>query len=329
MQRRTLLQALLPGIVALHGAPARAQVRAKVAAAPFPTRPITFVTPFAAGSPPDAVVRAVAQAVARQAGQPVIVDNRPGASSIIAAQGIARAAPDGHALLITGNVVFTANPHTFRSLPYAAADFAPVAALASGPMMLYANPRTVPAESAAELVALARQQPDHIRFGYTSTTSRLPAELLQQLCGIRLTGIPYKAGYQALPDLLEGRIDLLFTDLGALAHHRAGRLRALAVADHERSPLAPDIPTLAEDGIVGVELPYWFAAYAPAHTPVPAIAHLHELLAAACHTAEIRNAMALGGTVPFVLAPAALHSFQVEETARWGRAIRATGMQVP
>ena len=294
----------------------------------FPSKPITLVVPFAAGSSPDALVRALAQAIATDTGQPVIVDNKPGASSILAAQTVAKAAPDGHTLLVSGNVAFTANPHTFKHLPYdPVRDFEPITALARGPMILYAHPGRVPARDAAALVQQAREQPGRLSFGYTSATSRLPAELLQQATGIHLNGVPYKAGYQALPDLLEGRIELLFTDLGAMPYVKQGRLRALAVADAQRSPLAPGVPTLTEAGIPGVELPYWIAAYAPARTPAPVVQRLHELFTKACQLAIVQQAMALGGTTPFVTPLAALQRFQSDEAAKWGAIIRAAGIQ--
>ena len=294
----------------------------------YPYKTITLVTPFAAGSSPDALVRALAQELAREAGQAVVVDNKPGASSILAAQTVARALADGHTVLISGNVAFTANPHTFKQLPYdPVRDFEPITALARGPMMLYAHPGQVPSTNAAGLVAQARRTPGELSYGYTSATSRLPAEQLQQATGIRLNGVPYKAGYQALPDLLAGRIALLFTDLGALSYVKQGQLRALAVADAQRSPLAPEVPTFTEGGIRGVELPYWIAAYAPARTPEPVVQRLHGGLAKACESAEVQRAMAVGGTTAFVTAPGALQTFQREEAAKWGAIIHAAGMQ--
>ena len=324
MQRRSWLMAIAGAASGLVPGTLRAQA--------YPSKAITLVTPFAAGSSPDALVRALAQELARdfanKAGQAVVVDNKPGASSILAAQTVARAAADGHTLLIAGNVAFSANPHTFKQLPYdPVRDFEPITALARGPMILYANPGQVPATGADGLVSQARRVPGELSYGYTSATSRLPAEMLQQATGIRLNGVPYKAGYQALPDLLAGRIALLFTDLGALSYVKQGQLRALAVADAQRSPLAPDVPTFAEAGIRGVELPYWIAAYAPARTPEGIVRSLHGGFTKACQSAEVQRAMALGGTTPFVTAPGALQQFQREEAAKWGAVIRAAGLQ--
>jgi len=294
----------------------------------FPARPITLVVPFAAGSSPDALVRALAHEMGKDTGQAVIVDNKPGASAILAAQTVAKATPDGHTLLVSGNVAFTANPFTFRHLPYdPVRDFEPITAVAKGAMILFAHPRTVPARNAAELVQLARRQPGKLSYGYTSATSRVPAELLQQATGIQLTGVPYKAGYQALPDLLEGRIDLLFTDLGAMPYVKDGRLRAIAVADLQRSPLAPDVPTLEESGIKGVYITYWVAAYAPARTPPAVVTRLYALLAKACQSDEVRKAMAIGGTTPFVTPAGELRRFQADEALKWGRIMRAAGIQ--
>lgn len=322
MRLRRLLT-VLAALAALGGS-APATLRAQA----YPSRAITLVTPFAAGSSPDALVRALAQELAREFHQAVVVDNKPGASAILAAQTVARAAADGYTLLVSGNVAFTANPYTFRQLPYdPVRDFETITALARGPMILYANPRQVPGGNADALVAQARKQPGELSYGYTSATSRLPAEMLQQATSIKLNGVPYKAGYQALPDLLAGRIALLFTDLGALTYVKQGQLRALAVADARRSPLAPDVPTFAETGIRGVELPYWIAAYAPARTPGPIVQRLHEALVKACESAEVRRAMAVGGTTPFVTTPDGLQQFQRAEAAKWAAVIRAAGMQ--
>jgi tripartite-type tricarboxylate transporter receptor subunit TctC len=299
-----------------------------VRAAAYPAKTITLVAPFAAGSSPDALVRALAQAMSTDMAQNVIVENKPGASSILAAQAVARATPDGYTLLISGNVAFTANPFMFRRLAYdPVVDFSPITALARGPMILYANPRTVPVRNVAEFVKFAKRQPRGLNFGYTSATSRMPAELLQQVSGIPLNGVAYKAGYQALPDLLEGRIDLLFTDLGAMTYVKSGQLNALAVADTERSPFTPDVPTLQEAGIAGVDLPYWVAAYAPARTPPAVVQRLHAVLARACQTDAVRKAMAIGGTVPFVTTPDELQRFQAKDMQRWERVIRTAGIQ--
>lgn len=317
MQRRAVLLTLLS---------APWCVQAKDPA--YPARPVTLVVPFAAGSAPDALARALAQEIAHATGQVVIVDNKPGASSILAAQTVARAAPDGYTLLVSGNVAFTANPHTFKQLPYdPVADFEPITVLAKGPIVLYANPTKVPARDAADLVALARRLPGELTFGYTSAASRLPAELLQQATGIRLAGVPYKAGHQALPDLLEGRIHLLFTDLGAMSYVKAGRLRVIAVADAQRTPLAPEVPTLTEAGIRGVELPYWIAAYAPARTPLAVVQKLYRLMSQASNSPAVQRAMAIGGTTAHVTPPGGLQAFQRDETTKWGAVIRAAGMQ--
>ena len=320
LRRRELLSTLAVGMAGSSAFAARA--------AAYPTKAVTLVVPFAAGASPDALVRALAQVMARELGQAVIVDNRPGASSILAAQTVAKAAPDGHTLLISGNVAFTANPFMFRHLPYDPLhDFEPITALARGPMILYANPRSVPAGTVTELLALARRQPGKLSFGYSSAVSRMPAEVLQQVAGVTLNGVPYKAGYQALPDLLAGRIDLLFTDLGAMTYVKAGKLRALAVADVQRSALAPEVPTFQEAGISGVDLTYWVAAYAPARTPAAVVQRLHEVLAKACASAELRQVMALGGTTPFITPPGELQRFQATEATKWARVIRAAGIE--
>lgn len=229
LARRRVLAAVALGALC----PCRlAQAQARDGAAAGAPRSLSFIVPFSAGSGPDAVVRALAREVGAAAGVTVIVDNRPGASSVLAAQAVARALPDGATVLITGNVAFTGNPHVMKQLPYdPVADFTPVAGIARGPMVLYVNPEALPARGVAELLALLKREPGRYSYGYTSITSRLPAEVLQQAAGVKLVGVPYRSGAAALPDLVSGRIQLLFTDFSAAPHAAAGRLRAIAVTE--------------------------------------------------------------------------------------------------
>lgn len=323
--RAGALRALSVGLAAfcaLTSGPAHAQV-------PVPVpRSTTFIVPFSAGSGPDAVVRALAREVASLTNATVLVDNRPGAGSVLAAVAVARAAPDGATVLITGNVAFTGNPHVMKRLPYdPTADFTPVVALSRGPMVLYVNPRKLPVKSVGELQRLVRRDPGRYSFGYTSITSRLPAEVLQQATGVKLVGVPYRSGVAALPDLVSGQIDMLFSDFAAWPHVVDGRLRAIAVTGLERSPFAPDLPTFAEAGIGRMDIGFWLAAYLPARARPELVGRLQALLAQALRADSAQAALKLSGTTEFLLSGRALAEHQARESDAWGRIIRAAGIE--
>ncbi|WP_169805899.1 Bug family tripartite tricarboxylate transporter substrate binding protein [Azohydromonas lata] len=325
MRRRTaskaLCAALLPGAGLVPGA-----VRAAVETTP--RRPITFVVPFTAGAAPDGLVRALAHEVGQQAGVPVVVDNRPGAGSALAATAVSRATPDGHTVLVTGNVTMTGNPHVMRRLPYdPARDFTPVTPLSRGPMVLYVNPATVVSASVQDLVLRLRRQPLRYSFAYTSITSRLPAEVLQRGACNRLTGIPYLSGAAALSDLLSGRVDLLFTDFSPWPHVASGRLRALAVTGALRSPSAPELPTFAETGIKDMDIGFWIGAYLPAQVDEALVMRLQGWLRRAGASAAVQEAHKRLGTVEFTLAPAQFARFQAWEMQTWGHLIRQVGIE--
>jgi tripartite-type tricarboxylate transporter receptor subunit TctC len=291
-------------------------------------KPITFVVPFTAGAAPDVFVRAVAREVARASGIVTLVENKPGAGSVLAAQMVARAEPDGHTVLITGNVAFTGNPHVFKKLAYdPVADFTPVTTLSKGPMVLYVNPQRVAARSVGELTALLRKEPGRYSYGYTSITSRLPAELLQQSVGVKLVAVPYRSGASALPDLVSGQIDMLFTDFSFWPHVSSGKLRAIAVTDAQRSPHASDLPTFDEAGVKGIDIGFWLAAYLPARAPAPVVTALYRLLADAARSADVKTAHKNSGTTEFVLPQGQLAAFQARESAAWGRIIHEAGIQ--
>lgn len=294
----------------------------------YPDRLITFVVPFTAGAAPDVFVRAIAREVALEAGVATIVENKPGAGSVLAAQSVAKAAPDGYTVLVTGNVAITGNPHVFNRLAYdPVADFAPVTPLSRGPMVLYVNPHKLPVANLAELVKVLRKAPGTHSFGFTSITSRLPAEVLQQTLGLTLVGVPYRSGNAALPDLVSGQIDMMFTDLSAWPHVSSGRLRALAVTDRQRSPFAPELPSFAEAGIKGMDIGFWIAAYLPAKASPAVVTRLHRLLSRATQAPGVKNAYQASGTVEFLLPEGELARFQAQESSAWGRIIRAAGIQ--
>lgn len=299
-----------------------------VSAQGYPAKLITFVTPFSPGAGPDVYVRAIAAAVGQAAGVPAIVENKPGAGSMLAAQSVARATPDGYTVLITGNVAVTGNPHVVKKMLYdPVADFTPVTTLAKGPMYLYVNPKTLPVHSATELVALLRKSPGKYSFAYTSITSQLPAEVLQQSAKVKLLGVRYRSGASAIPDLISGQIDMMFTDYTPWAYVKSDKLRAIAVSDLQRSPYTPSLPTFEETGIKGMDIGFWLGAYLPAHTPAPVVARLHQLLAAAVKATDVQTASQSMGMFDFILPIGELAKYQAKESADWGRVIRSAGIQ--
>jgi tripartite-type tricarboxylate transporter receptor subunit TctC len=294
----------------------------------YPTKAITFVVPFTAGAGPDVFVRAIARAIAQETGVPTLVENKPGAGSVLAAQTVARAAADGHTVLVTGNVAFTGNPYVFKKLPYdPVADFTPVTTLAKGPMYLYVNAQKLPVHSVDELLRLLRKDPHKYTFGYTSITGRLPAEVLQQTQRVQLLAVPYRSGAAATPDLVSGQIDMMFTDYSAWTHVASGRLRAIGVTDLQRSAFAPALPTFEEAGVKGMDIGFWLAAYLPARAPAAVVAQLHRLLAQAVKTQEVKTAYQAWGTSEYLLPLGGLAKFQAQESAAWGRIIHAAGIQ--
>ena len=298
------------------------------AAQNYPTKGITFVVPFAAGSATDQIARSLGQSLAEQTKQSVVVDNKPGASGFLAAQFVASANADGHTVLITTNTTHAANEHLFRKLPYdPVKDFAPVTLLGKGGQIMVVNLK-VPATTVAEFVALAKKQPGKLSYGSGSSSSRIAGELLQQLAGIEILHVPYKSNPLAITDLLGGQIDMMITDTATgLPQVKAGKLRALGVTASKRSPLAPDIPTIAEAGVKGYEMGYWFAAYVPAKTPPAVVARLHDLLVSATQSSSAKSFYESTGTDLVTSTPDELAKFQAAESLKWGKIVKAAKIE--
>jgi tripartite-type tricarboxylate transporter receptor subunit TctC len=294
----------------------------------YPSKPITFVVPFAAGSATDQLARALGQAVSTATKQPVVVENKGGASGMIAAQQVARSAPDGYTVLITTNTTHAANQHLYRKLPYdAVKDFAPVAGLGKGGQVLVVR-ADAPYRNVADLLAAAKKQPGKLSFGSGSSSSRVAGEMLKQLAGVDLMHVPYKSNPLAITDLLGGQIDLMITDTSTgVPQVKSGKLRALGYSTTRRSPQLPDVPTLAEAGVKGYDMGYWFAAYAPAGTPQAVVATLNRLLSDAVHSPGARSFFEMSGSEGWTASPQELAAFQAAETRKWGQVIQAAGIQ--
>ena len=319
--RPIALAAAALSVVALSPLAAQAQ--------DFPTKSITFVVPFAAGTATDQIARALGNGVTGESKQAVIIDNRAGASGFIASQYVAKAAPDGYTVLITTNTTHAANEHLYKKMPYdPVKDFAPVAALGKGGQIMVVRPDFA-AKSVAEFVALAKKDPGKYSFGSGSSSSRMAGELLQQMADVKLLHVPYKSNTLAVTDLLGGQINMMITDTATgLPQVKSGKLRALGMSSASRSPLAPDVPTISEAGVKGYEMGYWFAAYAPAKTPPAVVKRLNDLLVKAAKSEAAKTAFyEPTGTEVFTTSPEEMAKFQTAESQKWGRIVKAAGIE--
>ena len=263
-----------------------------------------------------------------ETGQPVVVENKAGASGMIAAAAVAKAPADGYTVLITTNTTHAANEHLYKKLSYdPVKDFAPLAALGKGGQVMVVNPASG-FKTVADVIAEARKSPGKLSFGSGSSSSRIAGELFQQMAGVQILHVPYKSNPNAITDLLGGQINMMFADMSTgVPQVQADKLRALGVTASKRSPMLPNVPTIAEAGVAGYEMGYWFAAYSPAGTPPAAVQRLNELLVRATASASAKGFFASSGSEAFTSTPDGLAKFQAAETLKWGQIIKAAGIE--
>jgi len=256
----------------------------------------------------------------------VVVDNKPGAGGLIAAQAVARAPADGYTLFMTTNTTQSANPHLYKKLPYdPVRDFSPIASLAKGSMVLVV-PQSSPVKSTAELVALAKKKP--LNFGAGNSSSRVAGEMFKQATGIDSAYIAYKSNPYAVTDLVGGQIDFMMADTAtALPLVEGGKLRALAYTGLQRSSATPTTPTLDEQGIKGFELTYWVAVYGPRGTPPDIVKRLNEVFVKGVNSDVVKPVLARAVLDIFTTTPEGLARFQEAETLKWGRVIKGAGIE--
>jgi tripartite-type tricarboxylate transporter receptor subunit TctC len=299
-------------------------------AAAYPSKPITIVVPFAPGGYTDAVARLLAEKMGTLLGQPVIIENRPGAGSTIGTNLVAKAAPDGYTLgLVAMSQVLA--PWLYKQLPYDALnDFTPIGRLVDAPSVLVVNP-ALPVKSVADLVALAKAKPKTI--GYASSgngsTQHLVGSLFASMTGTQLNHIPYKGSNQSLVDVIGGQVAISFVGVpNALPHIKAGRLRALAVTTATRAPDLPDVPTLQEAGLKGFDVAGWLGIVAPAKTPPEIVARIQQASAQALSAPDARKALAAAGVNLNLSDGAAFGRLLRSEYERWGKVIVESGTKV-
>ena len=322
MRRRwRVLAGLVGWVSAMAHAQAQAQAPAQTSAQASPLQGLwKLIAPFPPGGPVDLLARLLATGLQERHGQAAIVDNKPGAAGNLGIEAVKRAAPDGKTLLVVPAGNLTINPTLLPNLPYKVqADFVPVAMLAKAPNVLVANP-ALPARNLGELLALARAQPGKLACASPGVGSglHLAGELFQLQTGTDLLHVPYKGTAQALTDVLGNSVPLMFSNLpGVLAQINSGKLRALGITDSVRTPTAPDIPTLAEQGVGGVEVTSWYALLAPAGTPAPLVQALAQEVNAQLARPATRDALAAQGLLLWTLSPEQLDTHFRRETAQW------------
>ena len=296
-----------------------------------PSRPLRLVVPFAPGGQPDVVARVLAEPLSKALGQPVVVENRPGAGGNIAAELVARAAPDGHTLLVGTNGPLAVSPALDPKLPYdPQRDLAAVTMVGTSPNLITAHP-SLGATTLAQVVAAARAQPGKLNFASVGqgSISQLSMELLNASAGVRTVHVPYNGGAPAVAALLAGDVQLLSLNPTALiAHVQAGRVRVLAQTGARRSPLIPDVPTVAESGYPGFEAPVWIAIMAPARTPAQAIERLASEFAKVIRDPAIKASLWDRQWIdPLALPPAQTREMIRREGERWAQAVKAAGIK--
>jgi tripartite-type tricarboxylate transporter receptor subunit TctC len=325
-----MLKRLMPAIaIAATGFWVAGQAQAQAASA-YPNKPIHIVVTFTSGGAPDILARLIGEKLNAAWGQPVIVDNKPGAGGNIGADYVAKAAPDGYNLVLGTVGTHSINGALYQNMPYdMVKDFTPVTLLASTPNMLVVN-NDVPAKNLSEFIALGKKEGKMTFASSGSGTSiHVSGELFKTMTGIDMQHIPYKGRASAIPDLLGGRVTMMFDNMpSSLPLVREGKLRAIGVTSAKRSAAAPDIPTLAEAGLPGFEAVSWFAMFAPANTPAPVVNKLQAEISKILKSPDISKKLLDLGLDPSGSTPAELAAYQKSEIAKWSKVVKDSGAKV-
>ena len=296
----------------------------------YPARPIRMIVPFSPGGATDVPARIVAQRLSEALGQQVIIDNRPGAGSMLGAEAVAKASPDGYTLLLTATThVISASLYT--KLPYdAVRDFAPVMLIGSGPNVLTVHP-SLPAKSVRELIALAKARPNKIDYASSGNGSaqHLFGALFMSMANITMMHIPYKGSAPAITDLISGQVSVGFPGIAlVLPHSRAGRLRALAVTSEKRSKAMPEVPAIAEVGVPGYAATLWSGLLAPKSTPPEVIQKLYDEIAKLLRLPDVESTFLATGTDVTISTPDQFGQFLKAEYDKWAKVIKAVDARV-
>jgi len=295
----------------------------------YPSKPIKAIVPFAPGSTTDQIGRAFATKMSETLGQPVVIENRPGANGLIGADFVAKATADGYTILIGTNSTNAALKSLVKNLPYNQdTAFTPIGYFGSAPLIIAVN-NDVPAKSLNGFVSLAKANPGKMTFGYASTSQRVSSEMLASFADIKMTGVSYKSGPNAMTDLIGGQINMFTSDFGvSLPQVQAGKIRGLAVTSLKRSPAIPELPTVNEAlGTKGYELIAFFAAFGPAGMPKDAVIKLNKAINDAAKSKDLLERFSTMGFETQPGTPEALGQKIKLETAKWAKAIKEAGME--
>ena len=295
----------------------------------YPNRPIRLIVTVPPGGAADFIARLVGGKISESLGQPVVVENRGGAGGTIAADAVAKAAPDGYTLLQNSITTHGVGPHLYSKLPYdPVKDFAPVSGLALLPLIMAVN-ADLPFKNLAELVAGAKSGNLNFASSGNGGAPHMAAELFKSVAGAPLTHVPYKGSGPAVADLVGGRVQIMFDAAPSLiAHIRSGRLRVLAAASAERNRLLPEVPTFAELGYPKVAVSLWYGLLVPAATPKPVIERLNRDVAKALGSADVRDRLLAQGAEPMPGTPEAFGAFMQEEMAKWAPVVKQAGVKL-
>jgi len=321
MSLRTIVLFALLALQSLAG-PARA--------ADYPARPIKLIVPYAPGGGADGVARIVAKQVSETIGQPIVIENKGGAGSIVGTDLVAKAEPDGYTLLLGQSGPISINPAVYKSLPYdPVKDFAPITMTTAYPYMLVVNAE-LPAKTLAEFVALAKAKPGALSYASagTGTLAHLAGELFKYKAGIDVTHIPYRGTAQSTMDLLQGRIDLSVSTIPpTLTHIREGKVRALAVLSDARSDMLAEIPTVREAGFPGCEAELWTAFVVPARTPADIVGRLSQVLHDVLKSADVAQALKIQGVDPYAGTSPSVSAVIAADIVKWREVVTAAKIQ--
>ncbi len=277
---------------------------------------------------PETTARALGNEISEMTKQAVIVEPRPGANGILAAEYVAKSAPDGYTILIGTNSTHAANQTLYKTLPYDyVKDFIPVSGVSQG-VILAVVPPQVAANSIAELTALSKKTPGKLTFGHGSSSSQAAVEYYKLLTGASFTNVPYKTVPQATVDLVAGRLDFMMVNLGVIMPMvKAGKVRALAVSGRQRWPLLPDVPTMQEAGVANYEWSFWLGAWLPAGTAKDVVTRANQLVVAALDRPKVKEYLLNSGSIPFPTTSDELMKYQISEYEKWRKVILAAGIQ--
>ncbi|MBX3610553.1 MAG: tripartite tricarboxylate transporter substrate binding protein [Hydrogenophaga sp.] len=328
MKLRTLWRAL-PFAMALSAAAITAPAQAADAA--WPTQPIRVIVTFPPGGSSDAIVRTIAPKVSERLGQPLVIENRPGAGGNIGLTAVAKAEPDGHTIGLGAAGALSANVSLYPQMPFdPVKDLKPISMVATIPFVIVGHP-SVGVHTQAELIALAKRDPSKLTIGHggNGTAMHLTASLFDQMAGVKIVQVAYRGSGPAATDALAGQIPLAVTDLpAALQHIRAGKLQAFSVTSAQRVPALPDVPTVAEAGLPGYESVGWFGMVAPAGTPDAIVAKLNAAIVEALNDPAIQTTIRNLGVEPAPSTPKAFADYIQSETVKWGKVIRTAGIKL-